>query len=79
MYFICPAELRQRHVNSSPADGDADSLLKSQQEAQDQVAEEMLGLTKALREQTVAAGEIIRKDTAALESTSEMADKNASR
>ncbi len=39
----------------------------------------MLGLTRALKEQTLAAGEIVRKDVAALEATSDMADKNTSR
>ncbi len=77
-------ELRQRHTATvpgarGPADSELSDLLKAHHQAQEQVAEEMLGLTRALKEQSLAAGEIIRKDTAVLEKTSEAADKNTTR
>ncbi len=50
-----------------------------QQQAQEAAAEEMLGLTRALKEQTIVAGEIIRKDVTALEGTSDLAEKNTAR
>ena len=43
------------------------------------MAEEMLTLTKALKEQSLAAGDIIRKDTQSLEKTSDLADRNTDR
>ena len=46
---------------------------------QEQVAEEMLSLTKTLKEQSLAAKDVILKDTAVIEKTAEMADKNTER
>ena len=43
---------------------DLDALMKAHQAAQEKVAEDMLSLTGLLKEQAIAAGEIVRKDTA---------------
>jgi len=48
-------------VAPAAVDGDLKELLKAHQDAQEKAAEEMLGLTRALKEQTSAAGEIVRK------------------
>ncbi len=53
--------------------------LKAHREAQENVAEEMLSLTRTLKEQTLAANEMIKKDTETLEKTSHLADKNTER
>ena len=42
---------------------DLDALMKAHQAAQEKVAEDMLSLTGLLKEQAIAAGEIVRKDT----------------
>ena len=56
-----------------------EDLLKAHHQVQEQTAEEMLNLTRALKEQSLAANEIIKKDTASLEKTNEMADRNSAR
>jgi len=56
---------------------DLDALLKAHHQAQEQVAEDMLSLTRSLKEQTMVAGEIVRKDTKVMEQSSELAQKNA--
>ena len=71
-------DLRQRKVDKADS-SELNDLLKAHHEAQEQVAEEMLYLTRALKDQTLAAGEIIKKDTVTLEKTNELADKNTSR
>ena len=43
---------------------DLEALMKAHQAAQEKVAEDMLSLTGLLKEQAIAAGEIVRKDTA---------------
>ena len=53
-----------------------DKLLSDQREQQERIAEEMLMLTKSLKEQSSIAGNIIRSDTAKLESSSALADSN---
>lgn len=63
-------------ANGRPHD-DLDVLMKAHHQAQEQVAENMLSLTRSLKEQTMAAGEIVRKDTKAMEASSELAQKNA--
>ena len=51
--------------------------MKAHHQAQEQVAEEMISLTRTLKEHTLAANEIIKKDTQTLEKTNEMAEKNS--
>ena len=53
--------------------------MKAHHQAQEQVAEEMLGLTKTLKEQSLAAKDVILKDTAVIEKAAEVADKNTDR
>ena len=69
------SELRQRKVEVT-GDGEIDDLLKAHHDAQEQVAEEMLSLTRSLKEQTEAAGQVIRKDISTLERTRDTAEKN---
>ena len=70
--------MRKRNVDPGEAQ-DLDDLMKAHHEAQEQVAEEMLSLTKTLKEQTLAAKEVISKDTGVIEKASEVTDKNAER
>ena len=65
--------LRKRH---NIQDQDLDDLMKVHHQAQEQVAEEMLSLTKTLKEQTIAAKEVIQKDTSKIEKANEVVDKN---
>ena len=53
-----------------------DKLMADQREQQERIAEEMIMLTRSLGEQSRIAGNIIRSDTAKLESASAMADSN---
>jgi len=63
--------------NGGGGKGELDVLLKAHHKAQEQVAENMLSLTRSLKEQTLAAGEIVRKDTKVMEAASELAQKNS--
>ena len=47
-----------------------------QREEQEKIAEEMILLTRSLKEQSSVAGDIIRKDNIKLEASSSMADSN---
>ena len=78
MLLLSCVELRHRKVDQTES-SELNDLLKAHHEAQEQVAEEMLYLTRALKDQTLAAGEIIKKDTLTLEKTNELADKNTSK
>ena len=51
--------LRKRNIPEES--NDLDYLLKAHHQAQEQVAEEMLSLTKSLKEQSLAAKEVIGK------------------
>lgn len=53
--------------------------MRAQHEVQEQTAEEMLELTRALKEQSLAAHEIIKKDITTLTKTDELADRNTER
>ena len=53
--------------------------MRAQHEVQEQTAEEMLELTRALKEQSLAAHEIIKKDITTLTKTDELADRNTVR
>jgi len=53
-----------------------DKILADHRDQQERVAEEMIKLTQSLKEQSVAAGTIIRGDTARLEQSSMMAENN---
>eukprot|EP00092_Neocalanus_flemingeri_P025649 GFUD01027807.1.p1 GENE.GFUD01027807.1~~GFUD01027807.1.p1 ORF type:complete len:268 (-),score=94.54 GFUD01027807.1:101-904(-) len=53
-----------------------DKILADHRDQQERVAEEMIKLTQSLKEQSAAAGTIIRGDTARLEQSSIMAENN---
>jgi hypothetical protein len=77
-FFNSLSDLRRRNIpTSSPSD--FESLLRTQHEVQDETAEEMLQLTRALKEQSMAANEIIRKDIGTLEKTDDLAARNTER
>nr|ACO14564.1 Vesicle transport protein USE1 [Caligus clemensi] len=57
--------------NSTPQ-----SLIHGQEVAQEEIAEQMLSLTKSLKEQTEAANRIIHRDISSLEGTQRTADEN---
>ncbi|KAJ2948506.1 hypothetical protein O0L34_g7755 [Tuta absoluta] len=75
--------LRKRNIIKAPnftsnssSQEDIDSLLKYHQNMQEKVAENMVMLTKSLKEQSQIASSIIRNDTEALKKSSELTDKN---
>jgi len=81
---VAEADVRRRYKSEDDVDGavrpgptnDLDVLLKAHHKAQERVAEDMLSLTRSLKEQTIAAGEIVRKDTQVMEHSNELAQKN---
>ncbi|VVC97989.1 vesicle transport protein USE1 [Leptidea sinapis] len=75
--------LRKRNIIKAPnftsntsSQEDIDSLLKYHQNMQEKVAENMVMLTKSLKEQSQIASKIIRSDTEALQKSSDLTDKN---
>lgn len=81
---VSDSDVRRRHgrhddddeVDGGGPSNDLDVLLKAHHAAQEKVAEDMLSLTRSLKEQTIAAGEIVRKDTKVIEQSSELAQRN---
>merc|ERR1739846_304854 len=71
------------HINTSTMpvkrgeNNELDELLHAHHSAQEKVAEEMLSLTKSLKEQTRVAGEIVRKDTVVMERSNQLAEANS--
>ena len=53
-----------------------DKILADHRDQQEKVAEEMIKLNQSLKEQSAAAGSIIRGDTGRLEQSSVMAENN---
>ncbi|CAG9564029.1 unnamed protein product [Danaus chrysippus] len=77
--------LRQRNIikaanftSNSTSQEDIDSLLKYHQNMQEKVAENMVMLTKSLKEQSQIASTIIKADTEALKKSSDLTDRNLS-
>ncbi|XP_049877233.1 vesicle transport protein USE1 [Pectinophora gossypiella] len=75
--------LRKRNIIKAPnftsnssSQEDIDSLLKYHQNMQEKVAENMVMLTKNLKEQSQIASTIIRNDTEALKKSSDLTDRN---
>ncbi|XP_023937018.1 vesicle transport protein USE1 [Bicyclus anynana] len=75
--------LRQRNIikaanftSTSTSQEDIDSLLKYHQNMQEKVAENMVMLTKSLKEQSQIASTIIKADTEALKKSSDLTDRN---
>lgn len=60
-------------------DDDIKDLLNAHRQAQEQIADEMLSLTRGLKEHALAANEIIRKDTTKLSDAGDLAERNAAR
>lgn len=60
-----PSSLRQRVKSSTTTSGgeDMNQAMKHQANMQEKIAEDMLALTRNLKEQTEIANRIIRKDT----------------
>lgn len=69
----------RRGRDQSEDQSDLDSLLRAHHADQEKVAEEMLSLTRALKEQAKVAGTIIQKDTQTLEKSNELAERNATK
>merc|ERR1712179_430728 len=65
---------KERNLNDRD---NVEKLIQAQMESQDQIAGEMLHLTRSLKEQSLAAKEIIRKDIRTLETSNKMAEENA--
>jgi len=53
-----------------------DKILAEHKDQQERVAEEMIALTRSLKEQSAAAGSMIRNDTGRLTQAADMADSN---
>ncbi|XP_072942514.1 vesicle transport protein USE1 [Epargyreus clarus] len=77
--------LRKRNIIKAPnftsnstSQEDMDSLLKYHQNMQEKVAENMVLLTKSLKEQSQIASTIIKADTEALKKASDLTDRNMS-
>ncbi|CAB3256985.1 unnamed protein product [Arctia plantaginis] len=77
--------LRKRNIIKAPnftsnssSQEDMDSLLKYHQNMQEKVAENMVLLTKSLKEQSQIASTIIKADAEALKKSSDLTDKNLS-
>ncbi|KAJ0174144.1 hypothetical protein K1T71_010290 [Dendrolimus kikuchii] len=75
--------LRKRNIikarnftSNSSSQEDIDSILKYHQNMQEKVAENMVLLTKSLKEQSQIASTIIRGDTEALKKSSDLTDRN---
>ncbi|KAM3963264.1 vesicle transport protein Use1 [Aphomia sociella] len=75
--------LRKRNIIKAPnftsnsnSQEDIDSILKYHQNMQEKVAENMVMLTKSLKEQSQIASTIIRGDTEALKNSSDLTDRN---
>ncbi|XP_047516063.1 vesicle transport protein USE1 [Pieris napi] len=75
--------LRRRNIIKAPnftrnssSQEDIDSLLKYHQNMQEKVAENMVLLTKSLKEQSQIASKIIKGDTEALKKSSSLTDNN---
>ncbi len=71
------SELRKRNVPEET--NDLDYLMKAHHQAQEQIAEEMISLTKTLKEQSLAAKDVILKDKSVIEKATEVVDKNTNR
>merc|ERR550519_1358442 len=56
-----------------------DAILAEHKDQQERVAEEMIALTRSLKEQSAAAGSLIRKDTVKLGQTVEQVENNLSK
>ncbi|XP_033615265.1 vesicle transport protein USE1 [Fukomys damarensis] len=79
----CQPEARKRSGVAGPRPTDKkqsaaelDLVLRQQQDLQEQLAEEMLGLARSLKTNTLAAQSVIKKDNQNLSHSLKMADQN---
>jgi len=70
--------LRHRTTYDVPED-DYDAILKYHQNKQEKVAEEMVAMARNLKENSLLAGTIVRKDTENIEKSSRLTDQNYDR
>ncbi|XP_045465177.1 vesicle transport protein USE1 [Harmonia axyridis] len=68
--------LRHRNVNKSVESDDLDQLINYNENIQQKVADNLLVLTKNLKEQSQLANKIIKKDTEVLARSSVLTDQN---
>lgn len=68
--------LRQRKVIESGPSGDVDEVLKYHENKQQKITEEMLSLTRTLKEQSETANKIIKMDTEVVSRSTELAQQN---
>ncbi|XP_065335862.1 vesicle transport protein USE1 [Cloeon dipterum] len=71
--------VRQRSARQSTTGDDMDALLKYHHSMQEKIADDMLSLTKNLKEQTILANSIIKKDIKAAEQSQSLSDQNTAR
>ncbi|XKL64239.1 hypothetical protein PGB90_004325 [Kerria lacca] len=69
-------ELRHRNKSEPSGSQELDSILKYHSQKHDQIATEMLIMTRSVKEQSQLAGKIIREDTKTLEKSSKIMDDN---
>lgn len=67
--------LRQRNITGAGEDN-LDQAVKHYSDLQEKLAEDMLLLTKNLKEQTITANMIIKKDTEVVSNSTKVSDRN---
>jgi len=72
-------EVRQRGPAGGDTSEDLDVVLKYHQAMQEKVAQDMVWLARSLKENSLLARHIIKKDTEVLESSTVLAEKNYSK
>ncbi|KAJ8673447.1 hypothetical protein QAD02_004709 [Eretmocerus hayati] len=69
--------LRQRLLNSNVQDQDLDALLKYNRNMQEKIAENMILMTKSMKEHALTASAIIKNDVSTLERSDKLSDNNS--
>lgn len=71
--------LKQRNVSKAPASDDLDELLNYHENTQAKIADDMLILTRSLKEQSQLANKIIKKDTEIVGRSAQLSENNLSK
>ncbi|KFM65291.1 Vesicle transport protein USE1, partial [Stegodyphus mimosarum] len=71
--------IRLRQINANSTQDDLDAVMQYHNSMQEKVAQEMMSLVQNLKQNSLLAGHIIRKDTEVLQKSSSMADDRYSR
>ncbi|KAJ8664218.1 hypothetical protein QAD02_024467 [Eretmocerus hayati] len=71
--------LRQRLLNSNVQDQDLDALLKYNRNVQEKIAENMILMTKSMKEHALTASAIMKNDVSTLERSDKLSDNNSSK